>query len=122
MLTSSTGSGVGKHAAQTIVSRGISHLICADINQHAVINTVLEINHSVDMYWPENKPKPFAVAIRMDVTSEHGVEEAFREARIFSPTGRIDYFINAAGVSPSYPLYSLHKTHANQLISLARRI
>ena len=90
-----TGSGIGREVALTLASRGAHALICADINLEAAQQTA-EMSHTRKA---EHLTDYRAYALHVDVRDEDGVQQMVSKAK--SLFGRIDYFVNTAGVSSS---------------------
>ena len=93
LIADLTGSGIGREVALTLVSRGARALICGDINLEAAQETAdmscsRKAEHLTDYR---------AHAFHVDVTNENSVQQMANEAN--SLFGRIDYFVNTAGVS-----------------------
>lgn len=84
------GNGIGKHTALTLAAKGVKTVFCADINKDAAQKTADEIVHHGHR----------ATAIYLDVTNEDSVIQCFQHAAQQSLSGRIDYFVNAAGSGP----------------------
>ena len=88
-----TGSGIGREVALTLASRGAHTVVCADINLAAAEQTA-----RMSRYRKAGHVTDFKVrAVHVDVRDEHGVQQMVNEAK--SLFGRIDYFVNTAGVS-----------------------
>lgn len=85
------GRGIGQHAALSLAKSGVRFVVCADLNLEAATKTVAQLG-------PEGEAK--GVALHIDVTDEKSVVDTFKLALSSSPNGRIDYYVNAAGVSP----------------------
>lgn len=88
-----TGSGIGREVALTLASRGAHALICADINLEAAKQTA-EMSHT---RLAEHLKDYRVHALHVDVRHEDGVQQMVNKAK--SLFGRIDYFVNTAGVS-----------------------
>ena len=77
-----------------LASRGAHTVICADINLEAAKKTAEKSQTCKAGHVMDYK----AHALHVDVRDESSVEQMFEEAK--SLFGRIDYFVNTAGVSP----------------------
>ena len=109
MLTSDlTGSGIGREVALTLASRGARALICAGINLKAAIETA-EMNRSRNA---DHLPDEKVHALYVDVTDENSVQQMAIQTKLLF--GRIDYFVNTAGVS-SNPTDDHYTLQSNQL-------
>ena len=90
-----TGSGIGREVALTLASRGAHTVVCADINLEAAKQTA-EKSQSCKA---GNVTDYKVHALHVDVRDESSVGQMVDEAK--SLFGRIDYFVNTAGVSSS---------------------
>jgi NAD(P)-dependent dehydrogenase (short-subunit alcohol dehydrogenase family) len=81
-LVTGAAKGIGKAIAQTLAKNG-ARVVVADVDETVAKQTAAAL--------------PNAVAIRMDVSDEAGVEEAVRQ--IVSSLGRIDILVNNAGLN-----------------------
>ena len=95
-----TGSGIGREVALTLASRGAHTIICADINLEAAKQTA-EMSQSRKAGNVTDYKVHF---LHVDVRDESSVERMVDEAK--SLFGRIDYFVNTAGVSSNIALVS----------------
>lgn len=92
LITYLTGSGIGREVAFTLASRGAHTVVCADINMEAAKQTAKmsqsrKANHLTDYK---------VHALQVDVRDEDSVQQMVNQAK--SLFGRIDYFVNTAGV------------------------
>ena len=90
LIADSTGSGIGREVALTLVSRGARALICGDINLEAAQETA-------DISCSRKAEHLRVQALHVDVINENSVQQMVNE--VHSLFGRIDYFVNTAGVS-----------------------
>lgn len=74
-----------------LVERGVSHLICGDINPEAAEKTV-ERARELD----KTKSLSVAIAVKTDVSEESDVQALFNTA--VASAGRIEICVNTAGV------------------------
>ena len=93
LIVSWTGSGIGREVALTLASRGAHAIICADINLEAAKQTA----EKSQSYKAGNISDYKVHALHVDVRDENSVGQMVDEAK--SLFGRIDYFVNTAGVS-----------------------
>lgn len=88
-----TGSGIGRQVALAMASRGMNTIVCADLNLESARSTA----HECMARKASSAPKFEAHALQFDVTDEASVQHMVDETnRRF---GRIDHFVNTAGVS-----------------------
>lgn len=87
-----TGSGIGRQVALAFSSRGISAIVCADINESAARKTAEECL----ALKPEGVPELATHPLQCDVTDEASVQRMVDET--VRLCGRIDHFVNTAGV------------------------
>ena len=95
-----TGSGIGREVALTLASRGAHTLVCADINLEAAKQTAEKSQSCKAGNITDYKVH----ALHVDVRDESSVGQMVDE--VISLFGRIDYFVNTAGVSSSIALIS----------------
>ena len=95
LMTPNVGSGVGRQVALALSSRGISTIVCADLNEEAARKTASECL----LVKPTEVPDLSANVIQFDVTDEDSVQRMVNETKRLC--GRIDHFINTAGVNDS---------------------
>ena len=88
-----TGSGIGREVALTLASRGANTVVCADINLEAAQQTAEMSQSRKAGHLSDYKVH----ALYVDVRDEKSVQQMVNEAK--SLFGRIDYFVNTAGVS-----------------------
>ena len=88
-----TGSGIGREVALTLASRGAHTVVCADINLEAAKQTAEQSQSCKAGHVTDYKVH----ALHVDVRDESSVGQMVDEAK--SLFGRIDYFVNTAGVS-----------------------
>ncbi|MFD1955073.1 bifunctional aldolase/short-chain dehydrogenase [Paenibacillus thailandensis] len=89
LITGGAG-GIGSETARRLVSEG-AHVVLADLNFEGAQKVADEINAK----YGETK----AVAVKMDVTNEEMVQEAYREAALVY--GGVDIIVNNAGLATS---------------------
>ncbi|WFA04613.1 bifunctional aldolase/short-chain dehydrogenase [Bacillus sp. HSf4] len=85
--------GIGSETCRRLAAEG-AHVIVADINQEGAEKTAAEIN---EQYGGER-----AAAVRLDVTKEEEVRQAFKTSVL--KYGGIDILVNNAGLATSSPL------------------
>ncbi|KMK75077.1 bifunctional rhamnulose-1-phosphate aldolase/short-chain dehydrogenase [Alkalihalobacillus pseudalcaliphilus] len=84
--------GIGSETGRQFVEKG-AHIVLADLNLEGAVRVASEINDK----WGEGR----ALALKMDVTSEDEIQEAFAEvARTY---GGVDVLVNNAGLATSSP-------------------
>lgn len=87
------GSGIGREVALTLASHGATALICADIKLETAEKTA-----EMSKFGKDPRAAGFkAQALQVDVKDEKSVQQMVEDAK--SLFGRIDYFVNTAGVS-----------------------
>ncbi len=91
LITGGAG-GIGSATARLLVSQG-AHVVLADLNLERAQKVSAEIN--------EKYGKDRAIAVKMDVTSEEQIKEAFADAARFY--GGVDIIVNNAGLATSSP-------------------
>ncbi|MGF7045629.1 rhamnulose-1-phosphate aldolase/alcohol dehydrogenase [Paenibacillus sp. DS2015] len=84
--------GIGSETARRLVSEG-AHLVLADLNLEGAQKVAAEINAQ----YGENR----AIAVKMDVTSEEDVVNAYAETAL--AFGGVDIIVNNAGLATSSP-------------------
>lgn len=84
--------GIGSETARRLVSEG-AHVVLADLNLEGAEKVATEINEK----YGENR----ALAVKVDVTSEELVQEAYRLTAI--AYGGVDIIVNNAGLATSSP-------------------
>lgn len=89
-LVTGAGSGIGKAIAERLVAEGAC-VVIADLNAEGAEEVAAALGG------PDR-----AVAVRVDVTSEEQIAEAFRAAAL--AFGGVDLVVNNAGISISKPL------------------
>ncbi|MEW2166544.1 bifunctional aldolase/short-chain dehydrogenase [Streptomyces sp. NPDC007084] len=89
-LVTGAGSGIGKAIAERLVAEGAC-VVVADLNAEGAERV------AADLGGPDK-----AVAVRVDVTSEEQIAEAFQAAVL--AFGGVDLVVNNAGISISKPL------------------
>lgn len=89
-----TGSGIGRQVALAMASRGMNAIVCADLNLESARATA----HECTARKATSAPEFEAHALRFDVTDEASVQHMVDETK--TRFGRIDHFVNTAGVSP----------------------
>lgn len=87
--------GIGRAIALALTQHGTTALISADIDLKAAESVVEQAQENAS----KDKSAVKACAMQVDVTSEPSVQEMVESVR--EKFGRIDYFVNASGVSPS---------------------
>lgn len=92
-LVTGGGGGIGTSTAKTLARDG-AHVVIADINYEAAEKTAAEVNAAC-------KGAPRARAVKVDVTQECAVKNAFDEAILYY--GGIDILVNNAGLATSNP-------------------
>ncbi|RFU61809.1 bifunctional aldolase/short-chain dehydrogenase [Peribacillus glennii] len=85
--------GIGSETARRLVSEG-AHVVLADLNLEGAENVAAEIN--------EKFGAGRAMAIKMDVTKEEQVLEAFAQTAL--AFGGVDIIVNNAGLATSSPI------------------
>lgn len=85
--------GIGREIALALCQHGTSALISADIDLKAAESVVEQAKGNAS----EVNAKFQACAMQVDVTSESNVVKMVETAK--EQFGRIDYFVNASGVS-----------------------
>ena len=87
------GGGIGREVALTLASRGVNALFCADISLESAKQTAETSEFSTRV-----QVSNFAAqALQVDVTDEESVQQMIDKVKSIS--GRVDYFVNTAGVS-----------------------
>ena len=81
-----------------MASRGMNTIVCADINLEAARSTALECLIGKTSQTTVIKTH----AIQFDVKDEASVQRLVDETK--NLYGRIDHFVNTAGVSPELPV------------------
>ncbi|OXM85168.1 bifunctional aldolase/short-chain dehydrogenase [Paenibacillus rigui] len=84
--------GIGSETARRLVSEG-AHVVLADLNLEGAENVASEINAK----YGENR----AIAVKMDVTSEDMIKEAYALTAL--TYGGVDIIVNNAGLATSSP-------------------
>lgn len=84
--------GIGSETARRLVSEG-AHVVLADLNLEGAEKVAAEINEK----YGENR----AIAVKMDVTSEEAVVEAYKVTAL--TYGGVDIIVNNAGLATSSP-------------------
>ncbi|MCI3922595.1 bifunctional aldolase/short-chain dehydrogenase [Paenibacillus sp. TRM 82003] len=84
--------GIGSETARRLVSEG-AHVVLADLNLEGAQKVADEINAK----YGENR----AIAVKMDVTSEEAVVEAYKVTSL--TYGGVDIIVNNAGLATSSP-------------------
>ena len=84
--------GIGSETGRRLVSEG-AHVVLADLNFEGAEKVAAEIN--------EKYGEGRALAVKMDVTKEEEVKEAFEKAAL--AYGGIDCIVNNAGLATSSP-------------------
>ena len=92
-VVSGAGSGLGRGISIGLARKGV-HVVLADIDPGAAQETARRIE-------AENAPGN-AVAVKVDVTSETTVRDAF--SYVVSQLGGLDILVNCAGIGPIHPL------------------
>lgn len=85
--------GIGSETCRKLVSEG-AHVVIADLNLEGAQNLAKEINEA---YGEER-----ALAVKMDVTKEEEVRDAYRQAAL--RFGGVDIVVNNAGLATSSPI------------------
>jgi rhamnulose-1-phosphate aldolase/alcohol dehydrogenase len=85
--------GIGSAAARRLAAEG-AHVALADLNRDGAQKIAAEINEK----YGENR----AIALKMDVTKEEEVAEAFAETAL--AYGGVDILVNNAGLATSSPI------------------
>ena len=93
LISHCLGSGIGREVALTLASRGAHAVVCADINLEAAKQTAEKSQSCKAGHVTDYKVH----ALHVDVRDESSVGQMVDEAK--SLFGRIDYFVNTAGVS-----------------------
>ena len=110
LISNCLGSGIGREVALTLASRGAHAVICADINLEAAKQTAEKSQSCKAGHVTEYKVH----ALHVDVRDEGSVGQTVDEAK--SLFGRIDYFVNTAGVSSNITSVS-HTSESAVVIS-----
>lgn len=84
--------GIGSETCRQFVADG-AHVVLADLNLEGAEKVAAEIN--------EQYGEQRALAVKMDVTSEEQVQEAFRQTAL--AFGGVDVIVNNAGLATSSP-------------------
>lgn len=84
--------GIGSETCRQFVADG-AHVVLADLNLEGAEQVAAEIN--------EQYGEQRALAVKMDVTSEEQVQEAFRQTAL--AFGGVDVIVNNAGLATSSP-------------------
>lgn len=84
--------GIGSETARLLVSEG-AHVVVADLNLEGAQKVVEDIN----MKYGENR----AIAVKMDVTKEEDVQQAYADSAV--AYGGVDIIVNNAGLATSSP-------------------
>jgi rhamnulose-1-phosphate aldolase/alcohol dehydrogenase len=84
--------GIGSETARRLVSEG-AHLVLADLNLEGALKVAGEINEK----YGNNR----AIAVKMDVTNEEAVQEAYAQTAL--TYGGVDIIVNNAGLATSSP-------------------
>lgn len=84
--------GIGSETARRLVSEG-AHVVLADLNLEGAQKVAAEINAK----FGENR----AIAVKMDVTDEAAVQQAYADTTI--AYGGVDIIVNNAGLATSSP-------------------
>ncbi|MBB3111119.1 rhamnulose-1-phosphate aldolase/alcohol dehydrogenase [Paenibacillus phyllosphaerae] len=84
--------GIGSETARRLVSEG-AHVVLADLNLEGAQKVAAEINEK----YGENR----AFAVKMDVTDEQAVQNAYQEVAL--TYGGVDIIVNNAGLATSSP-------------------
>lgn len=84
--------GIGSETCRLLASEG-AHVVLADLNLEGAEKIAAEIN---ELYGEER-----ALAVKMDVTSEQAVQEAYKKTAL--TFGGVDIIVNNAGLATSSP-------------------
>lgn len=84
--------GIGSACCERFASEG-AHIVIADLNEEGAIEAANKINNEYG--------EGTAIAIKMDVTKEDQVKEAFKQATLHF--GGVDIVVNNAGLATSSP-------------------
>lgn len=84
--------GIGSETCRLLASEG-AHVVLADLNLEGAEKIAAEIN---ELYGEES-----ALAVKMDVTSEQAVQEAYKKTAL--TFGGVDIIVNNAGLATSSP-------------------
>lgn len=84
--------GIGSETCRLLASEG-AHVVLADLNLEGAEKIAAEIN---ELYGEER-----ALAVKMDVTSEQAVQEAYKKTAL--AFGGVDIIVNNAGLATSSP-------------------
>lgn len=84
--------GIGSETSRLFASEG-AHVVLADLNLEGAEKIVAEIN--------EKYGEGRALAVKMDVTSEEAIQEAFKKTAL--TFGGVDIIVNNAGLATSSP-------------------
>ncbi len=84
--------GIGSETCRLLASEG-AHVVLADLNLEGAEKIAAEIN---ELYGEER-----AIAVKMDVTSEQAVQEAYKKTAL--AFGGVDIIVNNAGLATSSP-------------------
>ena len=87
------GGGIGREVAMALASHGARTIVCGDINLKAVQHTAEKCRSCKANQIPNIVIRAWII----DVRNEGQVQAVVLETQ--SEYGRIDYFVNAAGVS-----------------------
>lgn len=85
--------GIGSETCRRFVSEG-AHVVVADLNLEGAEKVATEINEK----YGANR----ALAVKMDVTNEEAVQEAFKQTAL--AFGGVDIIVNNAGLATSSPI------------------
>lgn len=89
--------GIGREIALALAQHGTTALVSADIELNAAESVIAKAKDDVQ----ETNAGFQAYAMQVDVTNEASVQQMVDEVK--KRFGRIDYFVNSSGVSPSLP-------------------
>ncbi|KAJ1911863.1 hypothetical protein IWQ60_009937 [Tieghemiomyces parasiticus] len=92
-IITGAASGIGLEASLLFAQEG-AHVVCADINQEAVIRTVAKIHELVGTTADDQPPR--AIAVPCDVSREEQVKALVDQAE--TVYGKLDIMFNNAGI------------------------
>jgi NAD(P)-dependent dehydrogenase (short-subunit alcohol dehydrogenase family) len=111
-LTSNAASGIGRGCALAFARYGARGIIIADLNLEAARSVVRECRSSVATTKISDSINSFVEAVQVDVTKEASVEALFQATT--EKLGRIDYFVNSAGVSAFFTGFINPEKHTDK--------
>ncbi|KAL8824812.1 MAG: hypothetical protein Q9170_008032 [Blastenia crenularia] len=103
-LVAGAGSDIGREVSKALALRGISFIICADID----LESAKEAASYCVAYRSKALPALKPYYHHVDVTDEKSVQHLLDETKRIC--GRIDHFVNATGISPPSQTFLPHTT------------